>query len=190
MLRSIALALCLAAASAFSPAQLPLRTRQVATSSPVCAMQGPGGTLGKVKLGRRTCLKYVGVRFVYKILRTNCCLRTKDYFSTHVYFSSLYALLSFTYFRSSIIHWLVQGAVAAALLFNLAAPVAPAFADTAVNPYAKVTCCDTFTRSHRKKSHERNWLTQSFSIIFRLASLKPRRLPLKRSLAVKTTTLL
>lgn len=52
MLRTLALAALLAAASAFSPAQLPLRSRQVASSAPVCAMQGPAAQLSKVRKRR------------------------------------------------------------------------------------------------------------------------------------------
>ena len=79
MLRTLALALCVAAASAFAPAQLPLRSRQVSSTAPVCAMQGPGQQIGK-------------------------------------------------------------GMAAAALLFSMNGPMtaAPAFADVAANPYAKV----------------------------------------------------
>lgn len=76
MLRTLAIAALVAAASAFSPAQLPLRSRQITSAAPVCAMQGPAAQLSK-------------------------------------------------------------GAVAAALLFNMAGPVQPAFADVAANPYAK-----------------------------------------------------
>ena len=98
------------------------------------------GTIRKEKMSERNRVSFRLQDTTHQLLSSH-----KEYFSTCTGFSYLYAL-----------HWLVQGAVAAALLFNLAAPVAPAFADTAVNPYAKVTCCDTFTRSHRKKSHERN----------------------------------
>jgi len=47
MLRTLALAVCVAAASAFAPAQLPLRSRAAASSAPVCAMQGPAAQVGK-----------------------------------------------------------------------------------------------------------------------------------------------
>ena len=48
MLRSLAIALCIAAASAFSPAQLPLRSRNAVSSAPVCAMSNPAAQLSKV----------------------------------------------------------------------------------------------------------------------------------------------
>jgi len=48
MLRSLVAVLCIAAASAFSPAALPLRARQTSSSAPMCAMQGPVANLGKV----------------------------------------------------------------------------------------------------------------------------------------------
>jgi len=91
MLRTIALAALLAAASAFSPAQLPLRSRQVASSAPVCAMQGPAAQLSK-------------------------------------------------------------GAVAAALLFTMAGPVQPAFADVAANPYAKAGELEAAKAATEKKA--------------------------------------
>mmetsp|Transcript_72616 Transcript_72616/g.117776 ORF Transcript_72616/g.117776 Transcript_72616/m.117776 type:complete len:130 (+) Transcript_72616:39-428(+) len=95
MLRSVVAVLCIAAASAFSPAALPLRARQTSSSAPMCAMQGPVANLGKA-------------------------------------------------------------AIAASLLFNMAGPVAPAFADVAANPYAKAGELEAAKKATEVKNEKSN----------------------------------